>query len=635
MILNKIIETSNTNIIILWVFLYLIIVFVSYLQKIKKETYTKAKNKASPLFLKYYLDQFYVTNIYFTFFATFLLIFGITIIFILLRFIQIDSVVILSTLGTENFQLVFLKPLIIAYIKLFITLILYRSLLYTLFSNQRNKFYLFIKQFSFMSKIRNFLDFQIGHYIIGHLYLVTYRISTFTFEEGLYPSFENDLKYAMDNEYDYVLEKKLLIKGAYKVMALARKYYIIQYFFKILARFFRFILKHITFLNKPLPHLILILIFLFELYYKNFHYIYMFLFSFMLIKTKRDLHTFFMTRDFVFDLDISRYFYKNEIDYKIQRLSFYKTDKLILGKEYNTFANRALFNKHSLQKLIDYTLNNFEDIQEKTADDYNKEGLYRRILCIIGFITMGYFLIIKNNTLIYNNETIIIIISPILLLCYCNFQSYKRITFDQVHENEDFIYNRKYTIMFWIITIFQTYLFWLIISKPALVLSDTTLIEIPFNLLEIKKTYSIEEKIMFLFHYFEKISFILQTENISIDIDYLRAILRQIDFQTLINNDTNIITLKYYVMGIFDNYFILNQHYYNLFFKIIESFPIKKHNYFLNIFIIIYACKIIYLNYIDITQFPKSYLLIKKIILDLFYKKMTVDYFETLLAKIF
>lgn len=330
----------------------------------------------------------------------------------------------------------------------------------------------------------------------------------------------------------------------------------------------------------------------------------------------------------MYDSDISLYFYKNEIDYNIQRLSFNKI-------EYNTIANRTLLNKQNFQEFIDYTLNNFIVNSKKDEDDYNKEGTYRRILCIIGFITIGYFLLIKNNTLILNNETIIIILTPISILCYCNFYSYKRITFHQVHENEECIYNRKYAIMFWIIAVFQAYLFWLIIFKPALILLDTTLIQIPFDLLEIKKTYSIEEKIMFLFQYFENISFILQAEKISIDIDSLRAILRQIDFQTLINNDTNIITLKYYVMGIFDNYFLLNQHYSNLFLKIIESSPAKKPNYFLSIFIIFYASKIIYLNYIDITHFPKSHLLIKKIIFDLFYKKITINDLEVLLHKIF
>lgn len=633
MILNKIIETSNTNIILLWIFLYLIIVFVSYLQNIKKEAYTKAENKASPLFLKYYLDQFYITNFYFTFFSTFLLIFCITFIFIILRFIQIDSIVLL-TLGLEQMQATFFKPLIMAYIKLFITLILYRSLLYTLFSNQRNKFYLFIKQFSFIYQIYKFLNFKLGLYIIGHLYLVTYRIATFTFEEGLHPSFEIDLQYAIDNEYDYVLEKKFLIKGAYKAMDLSHKYKSILYFFQTLARFFRFLLKHVEHINKPLPYMILVLIFLFELYYKEFHYIYIFLFIFILIKTKRDLASFINSRDFLYDSYISNYFYKNEVDYKIQRLYFYNNATLI-EKEYITTANQTLFKSILLQEIIDYTVTNFQDIRKKDKDDYNKEGFYYRFLCIIGFITIGYFLLIKNNTLILNNETIIIILTPISILCYCNFYSYKRITFHQVHENEECIYNRKYAIMFWIIAVFQAYLFWLIIFKPALILLDTTLIQIPFDLLEIKKTYSIEEKIMFLFQYFENISFILQAEKISIDIDSLRAILRQIDFQTLINNDTNIITLKYYVMGIFDNYFLLNQHYSNLFLKIIESSPAKKPNYFLSIFIIFYASKIIYLNYIDITHFPKSHLLIKKIIFDLFYKKITINDLEVLLHKIF
>jgi hypothetical protein len=120
----------------------------------------------------------------------------------------------------------------------------------------------------------------------------------------------------------------------------------------------------------------------------------------------------------------------------------------------------------------------------------------------------------------------------------------------------DWKYSRTHNIIFWIATIIQGYILWVVILKPELIISNSEVLL--DSVVKITRIYTIDEKIMYLYNYFEY--HITHTGLTVKDQEDLRYILRNIDYTNIIKiNDTT--TLKEVVEKIKE--FIQTEYYNN------------------------------------------------------------------------
>jgi hypothetical protein len=554
MILNNLFIITIGKISLLWLIMYLLIVALNHFRL--KSKYSKEELIKSPILAKIYLDQFYVTNKLYTFFMTVLYVFGMVIIFILIRYASIEDIVSLlpkNNLYTSLLQIVFV------YLMVFVTLMLYRTLIIMLFKKEVNKLYIYLQQLNWYYEVKNLIRFKLGNYIFGRLYLITYRIATLSYKESMFPiDIGGDDHYLLDDEADYVIYNKKVIGWAYKMKDLATDDFKIQKLFRILAYIFGFMFKHVSNLHRQVPYFIVIMIFLIDLYNQEFHHIYLASFIFLLIKTKHNLETFINHRSY-YDIYLRDYFYKNEIPYEKQRMHFYDNNVLTIQKSFTSMANKNL--ERNIKDIIEYTFKDFTfdgDSQYKKTQR-REGGIYRRFLILISFIGIGYFILL-NTYLEVDNMPKIILLTPIIVMVYSHYKTYHGLTFHEGLEEEECVYSRTYNTIFWIATIIQGYIFWILILKPQLIFIETEiLLELPYDILKITRIYTLDEKIMYLYQYFEY--YVQQINMLEIDTEYIRYMLRQINYEILIDNTVMLKDIKVYIKLLIDNYY-LNKMFY-------------------------------------------------------------------------
>jgi hypothetical protein len=522
--------------------------------------------KNSRLLTQIYLDQFFITNKFYTFSMSILYMFGMVIIFIIIRYMYINNI---TQIIPQDSLYTPILQIISGYIIISITLILYRSFLIILFKKEINKLYIYCKQFLLSYNIQTLLEFSLGKYIFGHLYVITYRLGTLTYKYPRFPTSLNtqdwhdaNIEYLFDDEVNYDVRNKIYISCMYKMQDISLKYIYIQKVFRFLAYIFRYIYKHIHKLYQPFPYFLLILIFLMELYNKQLKYIYIVLFIILIMKIKRDLYVFIQNRNGSIDFALNNYFYKNKLNYEKQRIYFYSKDNVDIVQVYNSMENHALFQE---DELIEYMYDkNF--IREYFYSNREK-GIYRRFFAIIGCLIIAYYLLFYNHMGIKD----VISLVPTGIMMYAHYYTYYIPWNTAYKENIDleyfnYVYNRNYNIIFWIFAIIQGYIFWLLLLKPEIIFMDTeVLLELPFNLIKIIKIYTTEEKIMYLFQYFE-----YNISTMDIDKEYIRHIIRLIDYHDLIDNNVKLQDLQVYVKLLIDNY-----NYYESFEKTMKEIMVE------------------------------------------------------------
>jgi hypothetical protein len=518
--------------VILW-FIILLIIFLW-----NKKKYTLSKElKQSKTSLKLFLDQYYIANKLLTFLLCLLYTIGICFIFIILRYMYLGHTNYLNfSCGNDS-----MWPFIFFHLKLFITLVLYRALLKSLFKEELNKLYLYINQFVWRMTFYKVMTFRLGDYIIGCLRVPCYRIATLTYKEDLYIPGELP-EFIHEDEYSYFIDNKKVIRLILKGQDFAKQYLLIKKIFVIFAHILRFIHVYISEVNKQLPYFILGIIVILEIYNKELKYSYIVSFVFLLIKIKRDLVSYISERSSMHDYTLSRYFYCNEIDYAVQRMYFFQNNLLTIDKPIYTEQNKVLF--RSPDKIVDYICNHFQFLPNNTEYDKRKEGFYRRYLIIISFIFIASY-IFYNNIYYYgfNNEYyhigdftfdnkafLILLPSLIIIMIYSSYKTYYPINYEEDPWTAEWKYSRNHNILFWIAAVVQGYLFWLLVLKPALILPNSEVLLNSF--VKITRIYTLEDKIMYLYNYFEY--HITHTGLTIKEQEDLRSILRNIDYTNII-----------------------------------------------------------------------------------------------------
>lgn len=500
-IMTKILLLSLKEIALLWLILILIIIFTKNFRKRKNEKLLLEKLKNSREFFRAYIDQYYITSKLKTFSFCFLYMCGTSLIFIGLRYTYLGNTTQLNYITTES------STALLTYIQVIITFILYKILLDKLFANEANKLYLFLETVSLGESCRYLLGCKIVESILGYLIV------------------------ACDDFISKYVDNKNI----------QRTRYCLKVLFTALSFVLHFLYVHIKGFSTQLPYFILSLIFFVELYNKEFKYIYIASFICILIVTKRRLEYFIRTRNRNLDKTIAEYFYNNDVSYAKQRLSFFYDEKiLIIVNPLNTQQNQDLILKHSA--LVDYIFNNFQ-IPNDSSNQKQQEGLYRRFFIVCSSMFLLSFTL-TSKILVYKTEGFVFcMVLLLLLLCVLIYTSY------QVYYSQN---TTVYNSIFWITTLIQSYLFWILLLKPELFFPETEVLW--NNVFTIIKVYTYEEKVMYLFQYFEyRIAGLTANEQ-----ELLRCILRMVAFDTIIDETTTLKDIIYYVKG-----FIQTQYYYS------------------------------------------------------------------------
>ena len=264
-----------------------------------------------------------------------------------------------------------------------------------------------------------------------------------------------------------------------------------------------------------------------------------------------NFYTFIQNLNHILIMRLYDYFYKNSFEYSEQR-HFFKTTKLVFNVK--SLENKSLFDYLQDRTIIEHIYNNFKN---KIESDNKMKLMYLRFYVMIILSSLTFYLIyqILMNKISSNYSSILFINILIIILISTLFSA--RFTYKREKEDPNYnhfpiyVYTKKYEIIFWLLTLLQCYFFWKILFKPYLVfMSSETLINIPFDLLKITKIYTNEEKILYLYQYFENNVKIY----ISVDPEYMRHILRQIDFNYLFNNNITLLDIQAYLNILFTNH---------------------------------------------------------------------------------
>jgi hypothetical protein len=552
-IISNILTISLDKAFLLWLIILSIIFFMNYVKARKEQGFPLEKLKSSKEFFRVYLDQYYIKSKVITWFFCFLYMCGTSLIFIILRYAYLGHVTHIDfIMNITNTALLS----VLTYIQVIITIILYKALLNRLFIKELNKLYLLLRM-GFLERLCRFLlQLKIGQYVLGCLRFVCYRIGTLTYKENLYPLSSKESLEDIPNDA-YEIHNKIFINIIYKVQEIARQSLVIKKFFRILAYILRFLHIHIAGFNTQLPYFTIMLIFFIELYNKEFKYIYIASFILILIRTKRNLEYFILNRNLGLDNTISEYFYKNDISYARQRLSFFSTKKIIIiANPLDTASNQKLYLEH--HAIVDYILSNFKDIRNNLHHLKRKQGVYRRFFivcastCIIGYI-------IANKSLAYQIEGFtfsnMVLLLPLLLMIYTGYNTYYVTTYNQA-----WVYSLKHNFLFWIVAGIQGYIFWILLLKPELIFINS---EVIFDyLITIRKIYTIDDKILYLYHYFEhsvqKVTIITPEGQMykltELEKEFLRYHLRQTRYNERITETTSLREIQDYIYRLYESY---------------------------------------------------------------------------------
>ena len=256
------------------------------------------------------------------------------------------------------------------------------------------------------------------------------------------------------------------------------------------------------------------------------------------------------------DYQLSEYFYKNVISYNQQRYYLQENIQQYANDLFKSPQNKALLSYIKDLSLVTYILNDMQN------DYYNKEEknnikylnkMYRRWIIILIVIVITFYLIFVNK--IYTLEitkysfNLNIIYPVFLFLLFIIYFSYK--TFKVSAKNKeycntyitDYVQDKKYNRLFWLFTLLQLYLFWILIIKANVITADQELLWEMFDI-KIKKIFSLEEKIAFFYHYLDFIITMTELHKHPEIIESIKLFIGELVLKDVITESTTLTDLK-------------------------------------------------------------------------------------------
>jgi hypothetical protein len=214
--------------------------------------------------------------------------------------------------------------------------------------------------------------------------------------------------------------------------------------------------------------------------------------------------------------------------------------------------------KNNVEKIINSILNDFQKVRDPDVLQTRREtnSMYKRFFTLLYLTVLGSYIIYNYNsyvlTYLPKGSIIITIIGYLSIMgivhykaFYIRSKAYKGpLKSDASHMFGMHTHTKEYNIAFWILALILLFFYWIILIRPHIFFMES---EVLWNyLITIKKIYTVEEKIIYLYQYFDV--YTNQIPYIALNqIENIRHIIRHIDFSTMINENTTIETIRNYV----------------------------------------------------------------------------------------
>jgi hypothetical protein len=461
--------------------------------------------KSYSLFLKF-IDKYYITNLPYTIFATLIYIFSTILIFLVIRYILLGQLVTIMRVDISDN--------IVNYIEIFrgILFILciyqYKTVITIIFYIEILKLRIYVEKYTIRYTIRYFCFNPFGQNLCTIIWILSYRIYTQTFRADIFDTdfdvFKHELLDYDETDYKELYKNFYLIKIMKILMGISKKSKMVAHLFFLNAKFFKFLSRHLSCyrnlgpgLFKFIPHMLLILSLLYDLYNREINLVYYTSFLYFLFYAIKNYCKFEQQLDDNTIFKLYEYFYQNNILYTIQRGYILASEEFILNKQSRQNDNLKRLYKASAEDLeegVIYAIfNHLKISQYLTHYGYYYNFLYLRATFILAFIIINIFIYIKIDLTItiFN-----FVVSKVVIFTLCIFlifiaskifnraKIFEEFTKDEGAEGHE--YKKKYNIIFWILAMLQSYLIWIILLQPEIFLMNTNiLIELP-NILKIE-----------------------------------------------------------------------------------------------------------------------------------------------------
>lgn len=596
------------------IFFVIIIGTIFYLaDKNKRCSYKEIKQDYS-LYCKY-IDKYYINKIYYTIFAFSIYIFINFLMVFILRYVALGQMIDIMKISMHTASL-FNVNILVSFLGFWgcfiLGFIFVKYLTMILFYEDVVKVKIYLAQFDFLFTIKRLFRSNPVERYLKFLAYISYRIATGTYNSELFKE-EFDDWYNKQLDYSEVTLREFYENSYIKLFAeycmyYAKKYKIIYKIFYTMAFVFNFLrnLCHDGYsINGFFRYFIypfFVIIIIIDIYNRQLYYIYYINFIYFFIHLHQRYCKYEKSLDSYTIYVFSNYFYKNEKPYYLQRVSIlnnihninnYSEQNNEIQVGYISGTKKAEPSGH-VYNVLNQMKKPFTSSESTLKEDKARNRSFIRYHIIILFFILGIFLIFFHNNFIISifDQTVsnYIIFMPIIIMGICAKGAYKKKIFNKFTLDEyesPYSENVFYKAIFWIICILQGYLFWLLILKVEIFILDTeTLLNISFilklpeeilctmpyegikqmpenllnyNMLTIKKVYTLEEKIQYLYAYFDL--YVSSSALASEDKDYLRHILRQMHFE-FIKDTTTLKDIQWFIKIFIENLMVFAKYMY-------------------------------------------------------------------------
>ena len=218
----------------------------------------------------------------------------------------------------------------------------------------------------------------------------------------------------------------------------------------------------------------------------------------------------------------------------------------------------------------------YTDYKPDNTNHNKYSGMHIRYHILIITIIFAICLLLNKNSYIIQifhlKVPIAILLFPIIIMIISAKRAFKQEILEPftLYETLELLEEKPiYKTLFWVTTLLQGYIYWIILLKPTILLMNTEMLlnicfrlqlpeetiimisdDIPkmisdtainYDIITIKKIYSIEEKIHYLYQILEYYLMVFDYMNNDLyilDKDYVRHIIRQLNFNELLKQNT-------------------------------------------------------------------------------------------------
>ena len=352
------IATSITNLIFFITFLYLITLLITKYKNIYYKKETIEIFLRSPENFLQYLDKFYVRNIVYSWCALLVYFFSTIFFFVYIRVKYLGTINDFqpSNIFYNDYSFIGITKTLIFISLLILSFILLKTLLDILFFDEILKLHIYYYKNKFYSKIIKVSLMSLRN-ILGNLYLFFDCVSRLM----LVPNEDavNHISVEVHVNYAMLFENSTISKLCLYCVTLSKKFKIIHGFFIVIAKICKVFYCHLRYdgVIKYLPYICLLFTFIYEFINNKFMYIYYVLFICLILNIIFQFVGFLSLKKSLVDLYLYNYFYKNELDYKKQRLLFKNKTLDYVSVILKAEQAYLLFNRFSYEDTVRYIRN--------------------------------------------------------------------------------------------------------------------------------------------------------------------------------------------------------------------------------------------------------------------------------------